>query len=72
MFEKHFEYQSPSKMLDNLFSLDNLKRNEVAEKVNNSFEYLFDKVKELPLNEWVEESKKLKITEMILEFYRQQ
>ena len=72
LFEKYFEYQSPSEMLDNLFSLDNLKRNEVAEKVSNSFEYLFVKVKELPPNEGVEENKILKTAEMIFEFYRQQ
>ena len=72
MFEKHSEYQSPSDMLKNLFSLDNLKRNEVAEKISNNFEYLFDKVKELPPNEGVEEYKILKTVEMILEFNRQQ
>ena len=72
MFEKYFEYQSPSEVLDNLFSLDNLKRNEVAEKISNNFEYLLDKVKELPLNEKVEENKILKTKEMILEFHRKQ
>ena len=30
---KIFEYQSPSEMLDNLFSLGHLKRNEVSEKL---------------------------------------
>ena len=50
-FKKHSEYQSPSEMLDNLLSLDNLKRNEVTEKINNNFEYLSDKVTELPSNE---------------------
>ena len=72
MFEKYFEYQSPSEMLDNLFSLDNLKRNYVAEKISNNFEYLFDKVKELPLNEKFEESKILETVEMILEFHSQE
>ena len=72
LFEKYFEYQSPSEMLDNLFSLDNLKRNYVAEKISNNFEYLFDKVKELPLNEKFEESKILETVEMILEFHRQE
>ena len=72
LFEKYFEYQSPSEMLDNLFSLENLKRNGVAEKISNNFEYLFDKVKELPPNEGVEEYKILKTVEMILEFNRQQ
>ena len=38
-------------MLENLLSLENLKRNEVAEKINNNFEYLSDKVTELPSNE---------------------
>ena len=57
MFEKLFEYQSPSKMFDNLFSLDSLQRNEVTEKISNYFGYLLDKVKELPLNEKVEEKK---------------
>ena len=59
-------------MCDNLFSLDNLKRNRVAEKISNNFEYLSDKVKELALNEGVEENKILKAVEMILEFNRQQ
>ena len=59
-------------MCDNLFSLDNLKRNRVAEKISNNFEYLSDKVKELALNEGVEEIKILKTVEMILEFNRQQ
>ena len=59
-------------MCDNLFSLDNLKRNRVAEKISNNFEYLSDKVKELALNEGVEENKILKTVEMILEFNRQQ
>ena len=59
-------------MCDNLFSLDNLKRNRVAEKISNNFEYLSDKVKELVLNEGVEENKILKTVEMILEFNRQQ
>ena len=72
LFEKYFEYQSPSEMLDNLFSLENLKRNGVAEKISNNFEYLFDKVKELPPNEGVEEYKVLKTVKMILEFNRQQ
>ena len=72
LFEKYFEYQSPSEMLDNLFSLENLKRNGVAEKISNNFEYLFDKVKELPPNEGVEECKVLKTVKMILEFNRQQ
>ena len=49
-FKKYFKYQSPSEMLENLLSLDNLKRNEVAEKINN-FEYLSDKVTELLSNE---------------------
>ena len=57
MFEKLFEYQSPSEMFDNLFSLDSLQRNEVTEKISNYFGYLLDKVKELPLNEMVEEKK---------------
>ena len=57
MFEKLFEYQSPSEMFDNLFSLDSLQRNEVTEKISNYFGYLLDKVKELPLNEKVEEKK---------------
>ena len=38
-------------MLENLLSLENLKRNEVAEKINNNFKYLSDKVTELPSNE---------------------
>ena len=59
-------------MCDNLFSLNNLKRNRVAEKISNNFEYLSDKVKELALNEGVEENKILKTVEMILEFNRQQ
>ena len=59
-------------MCDNLFSLDNLKRNRVAEKISNNFEYLSDEVKELALNEGVEENKILKTVEMILEFNRQQ
>ena len=59
-------------MCDNLFSLDNLKRNRVAEKISNNFQYLSDKVKELALNEGVEENKILKTVEMILEFNRQQ
>ena len=59
-------------MCDNLFSLDNLKRNRVAEKISNNFEYLSDKVKELALNEGVEENKILKTVEMILEFNKQQ
>ena len=57
LFKKHFEYQSPSTMLDNLLSLDNLKRNEATEKISHNFKYLSDKVKELPPNEGVEESK---------------
>ena len=57
LFEKYFEYQSASELLDNLFALDNLKRNYVAEKITNNFEYLFDKIKEFPLNEKVEETK---------------
>ena len=57
MFEKLFEYQSPSEMFDNLFSLDSLQGNEVTEKISNYFGYLLDKVKELPLNEKVEEKK---------------
>ena len=68
MFEKYFEYQSPSEMLDNLFSLENLKRNGVAEKISNNFEYLFDKVKELPPNEGVKENKILKTAKTILGF----
>ena len=44
--KKYFEYQSPSEMLDDLFSLNNIKRNEVAEKISNDFEYLVDKGKE--------------------------
>ena len=59
-------------MLDNLCSLDNVKKNEVAEKISNNLEYLLDKVKELPLNEKVEEKKILKTFEVILEFNRQQ
>ena len=59
-------------MCDNLFSLDNLKRNRVAEKISNNFQYLSDKVKELALNEGVEENKILKTVEMILEFNKQQ
>ena len=59
-------------MCDNLFSLDNLKRNRVAEKISNNFQYLSDKVKELALNEGVEENKILKTVEMILEFNRQE
>ena len=72
MFQKYFEYQSPGEMLGNLFSLDSLKRNEVAEKTSNHFEYHLDKDKELLLNEKVEENKILKTAEMILEFNRQQ
>ena len=68
LFEKYFEYQSPSEMLDNLFSLENLKRNGVAEKISNNFEYLFDKVKELPPNEGVKENKILKTAKTILGF----
>ena len=37
---KYFEYQSPSEMLDDLFSLGNIKRNEVAEKISNNFSRL--------------------------------
>ena len=59
-------------MLDNSFSLDNLKRNEVAEKISNNFEYLSDKVKELPPDKGVEGRKILKTAEMILEFNREQ
>ena len=56
-------------MLDNV---DKLKRNEFAEKISSNFEYLFSKVKKLPLNEKVEENNILKSVEMILEFNRQQ
>ena len=59
-------------MLDNLCSLDNVKQNEVAEKISNNLEYLLDKVKELPLNERVEEKKIFKTFEVILEFNRRQ
>ena len=59
-------------MLDNLLSLDNHKRNQVAEIINNNFKYLFDKGKEMPLNEKAEENKISKIVKMILEFNRQQ
>ena len=59
-------------MFDNLFSLDSLQRNEVTEKISNYFGYLLDKVKELPLNEKVEEKKIWETVEMILEFNRQQ
>ena len=72
LFKKYFEYQSPSEMLDNLLSLDNLRRNEVSEKIGNHFEYLSDKVKELPPNEGVKEKKILEIIQKILEFNRQQ
>ena len=72
LFKKYFEYQSPSEMLDNLLSLDNLRRNEVSEKISNHFEYLFDKVKELPPDEGVKEKKILEIIQKILEFNRQQ
>ena len=58
-------------MLDNLLSLDKRKINEVAEKINNNFQYLFEKVKECPLNEKAEEKKIFKIVEMIIEFNRQ-
>ena len=56
-------------MLDNV---DKLKTNEFAEKISSNFEYLFSKVKKLPLNEKVEENNILKSVEMILEFNRQQ
>ena len=59
-------------MLDNLLSLDNDKRNQVAEIINNNFKYLLDKGKEMPLNEKAEENKISKIVKMILEFNRQQ
>ena len=72
LFKKYFEYQSPSEMLDNLLSLDNLRRNEVSEKISNPFEYLFDKDKELPPDEGVKEKKILEIIQKILEFNRQQ
>ena len=72
LFKKYFEYQSPSEMLDNLLSLDNLRRNEVSEKISNHFEYLFDKVKEFPPDEGVKEKKILEIIQKILEFNRQQ
>ena len=71
LFKKYFEYKSPSEMLDNLFSLDNLKRNEATEKNGNNFKYLSDKVKELPSNEGVEESKILEVIGKILEFNRE-
>ena len=58
-------------MLDNLFSLENLKRNGVAEKISNNFEYIFDKVKELCQYERVKENKILKTAETILGFNRQ-
>ena len=58
-------------MLDNLFSLENLKRNGVAEKISNNFEYTFDKVKELRQYERVKENKILKTAETILGFNRQ-
>ena len=48
-------------MLDNLCSLDNVKQNEVAEKISNNLEYLLDKVKELPLNERVKKRKYSKL-----------
>ena len=41
-------------------------------KISNNFEYIFDKVKELPPNEGVEEYKILKTVKVILEFNRQQ
>ena len=44
-------------MLDNLFSLGNLKRNEAAEKISNNFENRFDEIKELSSNEGVEKNK---------------
>ena len=59
-------------MLDNLCSLDNVKKDEVTEKISDNLEHLHDKVKELPLNERVEEKKILKTFEVILEFNRQQ
>ena len=59
-------------MLDNLCSLDNVKKDEVTEKISNNLEHLHDKVKELPLNERAEEKKILKTFEVILEFNRQQ
>ena len=59
-------------MLDNLLSLDNHKRNQVAEIINNNFKYLLDKGKEMSLNEKAEENKISKIIKMILEFNRQQ
>ena len=44
----------------------------LQKRISNNFEYLFDKVKELPPNEGVEECKVLKTVKMILEFNRQQ
>ena len=44
----------------------------MQKRISNNFEYLFDKVKELPPNEGVEECKVLKTVKMILEFNRQQ
>ena len=53
-------------MINNLLSLDNLKRNEVSEKISNTFKYLSDKVKELPPNDGVKENKILEVAEKIL------
>ena len=55
-----------------LYNVDKLKRNEFAEKISSNFEYLFHKVKKLPLNEKVEENNILKTVEIIFEFNRQQ
>ena len=33
LFQKYFEYQSQSEMLDDLFSLGHLQRNEVAKRL---------------------------------------
>ena len=53
-------------MINNLLSLDNLKRNEVSEKISNTFKYLSDKVKELPPNDGVKENKILEVAVKIL------
>ena len=58
LFKKYFENQSSSKMLDNLLSLANIRRNEAAEKISNKL--------------GVEESKILEIIGKILESHREQ
>ena len=72
LFKKYFENQSSSKILDNLLSLANIRRNEAAEKISNNFKYLSHKVKELPPKLGVEESKILEIIGKILESHREQ